>query len=169
MFAPTLAVICAVAIAACGGSSPSRSGHSGHRDPLLAMSECMRAHGIRNFPDPGTSGGINLDGTGINPAAPAFRTAQTACFRRMPGGGPNGHRLSRQQIAAMVATSACMRRHGVTGFPDPYSVSGSGPPNLNPADYSSIEMGGGEVLAIPKSINQRSPVFVQAAKDCHFT
>jgi hypothetical protein len=133
----------------------------------------MRAHGVTNFPDPGGGGGgrieLNLAGTGINVASPAFRAAQLACVHLLPGGGPNGHRLSRQQIAAMVATSECMRRHGVTGFPDPYAVSGNGLPNLNPADYSSIRVGGGEVLAIPNSINENSPVFLQAAKACKFS
>jgi hypothetical protein len=170
--AASLAVACAVSVAACGGSSPKKTNRSGRVDAsMLAHSECMRAHGVTNFPDPGGGGGgdINLSGTGINVASPAFRAAQSACFHLLPGGGPNGHKLSKQQIAAMVATSQCMRQHGVTGFPDPYAVSGNALPNLNPADYSSIQMGGGEVLAIPKSINENSPAFQQAAKTCHFS
>ena len=163
-FAVILAIACAAALAACGGSSPKKS----HSDPMLALSECMRAHGIANFPDP-SGHGINIGGTGINRAAPAFKAAQSTCFKLMPGGGPNGHRMSKQQIDAMVATSECMRAHGVTGFPDPYAASGSGPPNLNPADYGSVEESGGEVLAIPKSINESSPAFEQAAKTCHFS
>jgi len=131
----------------------------------------MRAHGVTNFPDPGGGaggGGINLNGTGINPQSPAFRAAQSTCFHLMPGGGPNGHRLSRQQVAAMVATSNCMRQHGATGFPDPYSVPLGGLPHLNPANYSSVQVGGGEVLAIPKSIDTNSPVFKKASQTCNF-
>jgi hypothetical protein len=166
--AAILALACGVSIAACGGSSPGKSsGHRAGRAAFLPFSECMRAHGVTNFPDPANGGGINLP-AGMNPAAPTFRSAQAACFHLMPGGGPNAHRLSQQQIAAMVATSECMRRHGVTGFPDPYAVSGNGPPNLNPADYSSVMMGGGEVLAIPKSIDENSPAFTKAAKACNF-
>jgi hypothetical protein len=168
ILAVTLALVGAAAIAACGGSSPNRSNRASNAaHALLALSECMRAHGVTNFPDP-SGHGINLTGTGINPATPAFRSAQTTCFKLMPGGGPNGHKDTKQQIDAMVATSECMREHGVTGFPDPYAWSGNGPPNLNPADYSSVEAGGGEVLAIPKSIDENSPVFTQAAKTCHF-
>jgi hypothetical protein len=163
-----LALVVALAVAACGGSSPKNSNHrTNAADALLAFSDCMRSHGVTNFPDPGSNGGIQLP-AGSNVRSPAFRAAQSTCFHLMPGGGPNGHRLTQRQIAAMVATSECMRQHGVTGFPDPYAVSGNGPPNLNPADYSSIQMGGGEVLAIPKSINENSPVFTKAAKTCNF-
>jgi hypothetical protein len=53
----------------------------------LAMSRCMRAHGVPNFPDPqfqsgpggGVGVGIRLDGTGLNPNSPAFQAAQKAC------------------------------------------------------------------------------------------
>lgn len=171
LLAVVLALVGGTAIAACGGSSPGRSGGpSGGSGAMLALSHCMRAHGVTNFPDPGATGrGINLDGTGINPAAPAFRAAQAICFRELPGGGPNGHRLSRQEVAAMVATSECMRAHGVTRFPDPYAVPlGSAPPNLNPTDYGSVELRGGEVLAIPRSIDENAPVFQRASKACDF-
>ena len=168
LLALTFAVACTVAIAACGGASPNKSNKSGHRfSAFLAYSECMRSHGVTNFPDPVNAGGIQLP-AGMNPAAPSFRAAQSACFHLMPGGGPARHPLSKQQIAAMVKTSECMRSHGVTGFPDPYS-SPNGPPNLNPANYSSAEYAGGEVLAIPKSIDLSSPVFKEAAKACHFS
>lgn len=33
---------------------------------LLAFARCVRHHGISNFPDPNSQGGINLAGTGIN-------------------------------------------------------------------------------------------------------
>ena len=51
----------------------------------LAMSRCMRSHGVPNFPDPqfgsGPDGGIGvrLGGSGINPSSPAFQAAQKAC------------------------------------------------------------------------------------------
>jgi hypothetical protein len=62
---------------------------------MLKAAECMRAHGIPNFPDPGTSvpsslgGGIrevsNIDGvifvfpSTIDPQSPAFLRAAVAC------------------------------------------------------------------------------------------
>lgn len=50
------AVSCALAVAACGSSGKSSSaGASG--GPLLKLAECMRSHGVPNFPDPGANGG----------------------------------------------------------------------------------------------------------------
>ncbi len=160
------ALACLLVVAGCGGSSRPKV-HS-HADVFIALSKCMRAHGVTNFPDPGANGGrgINLAGTGINPQSPAFRTAQGVCFKLMPGGGPNNQRASAAQIRQADATAACMRAHGVSGFPDP--IISTGTPNLNPANYSSVEAGGGIIIAIPKSIDERSPAFLKAAKTCEF-
>ena len=157
------ALACLLVLAGCGGSSEPKA-HS-HANVFIALSKCMRAHGVTNFPDP-TGHGINLAGTGINPQSPAFRAAQTVCFKLMPGGGPNSQRASAAQIRQADATAACMRAHGVNGFPDP--IISTGTPNLNPANYSSIEAGGGMIIAIPKSIDERSPAFVKAARTCKF-
>lgn len=131
----------------------------------MTFSKCMRAHGVTHFPDP-TGHGLNLDGTGINPRSPAFRAAQTVCFKLLPGGGPNGQKASAAHIRQADRTAACMREHHVSGFPDP--IIATGPPNLDPAKYSSIEAGGGIVIAIPKSIDEQSPAFEKAAKFCGF-
>jgi len=70
------------------------------RQAMLQFSQCMRSHGISNFPDPQFSGGsVRLritPGSGINPQSPAFKSAQTACAplvrKALPGGppGPGG-------------------------------------------------------------------------------
>lgn len=140
-----------------------------HASAFIAFSKCMRAHGVTNFPDPSGGGGLNLDGTGINPQSPSFRAAQAICFKLLPGGGPAKQHASAQQIKQATETSECMRAHGVTGFPDPVVSKSSGPPDLNPAQYSSVEDSGGLIIAIPKSINPQSPAFVAAAKTCHFS
>jgi len=48
---------------------------------LLALSRCMRAHGITNFPDPSTNGGgVGLRiSNGLNSSTPQFRAAGQAC------------------------------------------------------------------------------------------
>jgi hypothetical protein len=126
----------------------------------------MRAHGVPNFPDPPAGGGIQIAaGTGINPFSPAFNAAQTTCFKVLPGGGPqvNQH-PSAQQTRLGRQTSACMRQHGVSGFPDPTSKMPS-----SPAGYAILEDRGGVILAVPSTINPQSPVFLKAAKACHFS
>jgi hypothetical protein len=165
LVAPLAAVVCAVALAACG-SSGDNSSHS--RSPgasFLAFSECMRSHGVSGFPDPSSGGGINLDGTNINPASPAFRGAQATCRKLLPGGGPPAH-ASEQQREQLFATSRCMRSHGVSGFPDP--VISKTPPG-NPQAYSIAEGTGDLWLLVPSTISVNSPAFRQAAKTCHFS
>jgi hypothetical protein len=54
---------------------------------MLAYAQCMRAHGITDFPDP-TNNGIQLKvgpGSDLNPANPQFQRAQTACQDKLPG------------------------------------------------------------------------------------
>ena len=157
-----VALVCVVALAACGSSN---SKHAGRPNAFIGFSKCMRAHGVTNFPDP-SGHGINIGGTGINPRSPAFRAAQTICFKLLPGGGPQGQKASEQQIQQATATAECMRRHGVNGYPDPI-VSQESPTRLNPANYSSIEAGGGLIIAIPKWIDEHSPVFEKASKACN--
>jgi hypothetical protein len=56
---------------------------------LLKFSECMRAHGIADFPDP-TANGIQISiqpGTDLDPNNPAFRDASKLCSKEtgLPG------------------------------------------------------------------------------------
>jgi hypothetical protein len=158
---------CAPALTACG-SSASKSSHSGSdRTRFLAFSECMRSHGVPNFPDPAAGGGIDIpQGSNINPFSPSFKAAQAQCHKLLPGGGPP-RGVSEQQKEQMVRTSECMRAHGVTGFPDPTTM-----PPTNPQDYSIVEgiggPSGGLFLLVPKTIDVNSPVFKQAANACSF-
>jgi len=153
-------------LAACGSAGPSTGtvAASAHYSLALKFSKCMRAHGVTDFPDPTGGGGIHItSGSGINPFSPAFRAAQTACHKLAPfGPGANQH-PSAQQIASTREVSECMRRHGVTGFPDPTLK-----PPSSPAGYSMLEDRGGVILAVPSTINPQSPVFQAAAKACHF-
>lgn len=68
-----------------GGGPPAQVSES-QKLQALKFAQCMRAHGVPNFPDPTfpKSGGILQGGpAGINPNAPAFQHAARAC------GGPN--------------------------------------------------------------------------------
>jgi hypothetical protein len=162
LLVPLTAGMCVVAIAGCGssGQKPSASSNAGS---FLAFSECMRGHGVPDFPDP-SGNGINIGGTGVNPSSPAVRAAQATCKKLLPGGGPPAH-ASEQQKQQLVATSECMRGHGVTGFPDP--ITANGPPS-NPRDYS-IAAGIGDLwLLVPRTIDVNSPAFKQAANACDF-
>lgn len=62
-------------------------------DPMYAFAQCMRDHGIPSFPEP-VGGGINLNGTGLDPSTPEFEAAHAACVALLPrppqAGGLNG-------------------------------------------------------------------------------
>jgi hypothetical protein len=48
----------------------------------VRFSQCMRAHGVRDFPDPSASGSLfiqNQPGSDLNPNNPTFQAAQAAC------------------------------------------------------------------------------------------
>ncbi len=133
----------------------------------MPFSECMRAHGVPNFPDPSPGGGIEIaQGSNLNPFSPSFTAAHAQCQKLLPGAGSR-RGVSEQQKEQMVRTSECMRAHSVTGFPDPTST----PPN-NPHDYSIVEgiggPNGGLFLLVPKTIDVNSPAFEQAAQACNF-
>jgi hypothetical protein len=65
-----------------GGRPPAVS--ASRRAAMLRFSQCMRAHGRTNFPDPtfGSNGGVRLSlrpASGLDPSSPAFKSAQAAC------------------------------------------------------------------------------------------
>ncbi|GLZ14999.1 hypothetical protein Acsp04_52340 [Actinomadura sp. NBRC 104425] len=57
------------------------------RAKVLEYSKCMRANGLKNFPDPDASGAIQMNGDLVDPASPEFQKAQQKCGSLMPGGG----------------------------------------------------------------------------------
>ncbi len=67
------------------GGRPTAAQTAKAEAQALAMSRCMRSHGVPNFPDPtfqtGPNGavGIRMSGAGVDPSSPAFQAAQKVC------------------------------------------------------------------------------------------
>jgi hypothetical protein len=83
----------ASAYAACKSLMPAlhTRGSGPDRGQLLKYAQCMRAQGIKDFPDPDPRGGLALSGRGdLAPSSPLFQKAQSACKRFQPGGGGSG-------------------------------------------------------------------------------
>jgi hypothetical protein len=62
-------------------SSTSSSGSASATGPgsasaAVAFAACMRSHGIPNFPDPGSGGGFDLKGAGIDRSSPQVEPRQ---------------------------------------------------------------------------------------------
>jgi hypothetical protein len=135
-----LAIGSVLPLAGCGGSSHRTPSASARNQSTLAFSECVRADGVTDFPDPGlrlsgsfnSIAGIEFPAT-ISPSSPAFEAAQTACAKLLPGGGPGAQQPPAGFIERMREVSVCMRERGVTGFPDPTFAMPS-----NPAGYSMV-------------------------------
>ena len=151
--------------AASSGSAPSQTQL---QQDSLKYAECMRANGVPNFPDPKAGGGFLFQvGTGIDPSSPPFKTAQAKCRKLLPGGGPPGPgsttHPSAQALAQMVKVAQCMRRHGISAFPDPRTTV---PPF--PAGGGVISIIDGVILVFPATIDTQSPAFTRAATACKF-
>ncbi|MGI5236561.1 hypothetical protein [Dactylosporangium sp. CA-139066] len=60
-------------------------------EQLRKFSQCMRDHGIKDFPDPQDNGGLMIDGDklGIDPRSQPFKDAEKACeqYQPKPKGG----------------------------------------------------------------------------------
>ncbi len=69
------------------GNGPSQAQLAQMMTRALKYSQCMRSHGLPNFPDPTESpDGISLRLSGVDPNSAQFRSAQTACRSLAPGG-----------------------------------------------------------------------------------
>jgi hypothetical protein len=155
-----------LALAACGSSKTSPTNASATVKPgqMVSFAKCMRAHGVPNFPDPGSNGngGIQIQPTrragsgasmtvnGVSVSAPAFQTAMQSCRSELPNGG-HPPPLSAARKQAMLQFSRCMRIHGVPNFPDPTFGSGGRVQLL-------INPGAG--------VDPNSPTFQQAQQSC---
>jgi hypothetical protein len=78
------------AYGACQRLLPSGSSPAGKATPvnasLVRFAQCMRSHGVRNYPDPdpGVSVRTQLAQAGINPGSPGFQATLQTCDRLAP-------------------------------------------------------------------------------------
>ncbi|MDP9255366.1 MAG: hypothetical protein M3Q31_02245 [Actinomycetota bacterium] len=164
------AALVAFAVVGCGGGSgspgvasiatttsadqPAKQGGDGKASAKhQTFSACMRAHGVPNFPDANSNGGIAIDAnSGVDPSSPQFQAAQKACQKLAPNGGkpPSPAEQAKAQQQALKF-SACMRSHGVPNFPDPKFSGGM--------TQISIDAKNG-------GIDPGSPIFQSAQKTC---
>jgi hypothetical protein len=112
-----------VPTAAPAGGSGSSGGSSGASSlaEAVAYSQCIRSHGVSNFPDPvqTPSGGYGYRTTGIDPNSAAFQGALQACKALPSPWNATGQELSSAQQQAWLNWAQCIRTHGVPAFPDP--------------------------------------------------
>src|ERR1035437_2100754 len=151
----------AITVAACGSSSKPHSTGSSAYNADLKVAQCMRSHGVSNFPDPSAAvagqgaGGFSIQTpagsssvmiNGVSVGGPAYTAAAKTCHL---SGAAGGQPVSEAEQQGMIAKAHCIRTHGVPNFPDPFFGGGGGIGFKRPAGY-----------------NPQAPAVVQAAKAC---
>lgn len=88
-------------------------------EELLVYSQCIRANGYAEFPDPGPDGRLQIRIT--DPAAAAqFRTAQAACADKLPSRmAAMNAPMTPERLEGLLKFAGCVRAAGISGFPDP--------------------------------------------------
>jgi hypothetical protein len=120
----------AISLGGCGSSnnhnSSASSGSdssSGGQTGAVAFAQCMRSHGVTDFPDP-QGGHFLISGSDQN--NPHFQPAVQACQHLLGPNGINGGGGSRN--SQLLTFAHCMQTHGVPKFPDPTAGGGIGLP-----------------------------------------
>jgi hypothetical protein len=140
--AAILAAALVLLAAACSGS-PSSAGPGGapgaggstKAQKAVAFSECMRAHGVPNYPDPSGNGVLpKTSAQQLKVSIAQFNGAERGCQHLLPTTGGTLTASSLQQcyladvcpqalvqhaVTAGRDFSRCMRAHGVPNWPDP--------------------------------------------------
>lgn len=121
------------------GSSPHTHRHrhrsTGVTSGALAYSNCMRAHGVPDFPDPNGQGefqlhtifenGRPIHGADLTPSSPAFQAGERACGQFGSAGRQVTPAQERKAFQQALRAAVCMRAHGILSYPDPKLVGGS--------------------------------------------
>jgi hypothetical protein len=87
------------------------------------FAECMRANGYPNYPDPGTNGETNFQGTGIDPNSSAIQPATKKCDNEV---GQPYYPPSYQGPGGAVQVMDCSAPAGAQCPKTPPSARGSG-------------------------------------------
>jgi hypothetical protein len=113
-----------LALAACGSSGHPAAGSTGNtqdpsgRSQLEAVVQCLRAHGVPNFPDPVYD---PSDGrwhyADFRPGVP--QSAEQACQHLDPSAVSQSPPVPQAQFQQLVRLAQCIRTHGEPTWPDP--------------------------------------------------
>jgi len=129
---------------------PSGATVEKHYEQALKFSDCMRSSGITNFPDPTSTGGIEISSSsGIDPQSLQFQTARKACLKYFPGPDLSKAQIAQQEAQALEFAK-CMRDNGVPDFPDPQFAAN-----------------GAEMERPVAGVDPNSPTYQAAANKCN--
>jgi hypothetical protein len=136
--------------ASAGGAETTASTKLTARDKAVKFAECIRAHGVGDFPDPNSKNDFEY---GVSVSATAWRRATTACKDLQPPGTLSSKRTPAQQSAGLKFAQ-CIRDHGVKDFPDPVN----GEPVINTYKIPSSNRPGGMTILNAAIAKCRAPL-----------
>jgi hypothetical protein len=111
----------------------------------------MRAHGVPDFPDPGSNGNFNLPSSGSTQET----AANHVCNHLLNVGPQLTMAQTQHALRQLVKYAQCMRAHGVPNFPDPQITSGG------------IGVPGGFTFdTADRNLDQKSPRYQAASRAC---
>jgi hypothetical protein len=141
--------------AGCGSNAPSETGAASSsgstgttssgadkkltaRDKAVKFAECIRAHGVSDFPDPNEKNQFQY---GVSVTPTVWKQATTACKDLQPPGTLSAKRTPKQQSASL-RFAQCVRENGVKDFPDPVN----GEPLIDTTKIPSSNQPGGMTI-----------------------
>jgi len=139
-----LAIVALIGAGCSKGSTENGSTGSGAdkkltaRDKAVKFAECIRAHGVSDFPDPNANNDFQY-GVSVSPAV--WTRAVDACKDLQPPGTLSAKRTPKQQSASL-RFAQCIRDNGVKDFPDPVN----GEPLVDTTKIPSSNQRGGMAI-----------------------
>jgi hypothetical protein len=138
----TILLLTMIMFAAACSSNPSAPAPdhpaSGSTASAVGYSACLRSHGVRAFPDPGSGGQVpKTSARQLGVSDQQLEAAQSACRQLYPTQGGRGHGaadgsfreceetgdcpqpLVEQAMTQLRRFARCMRSHRLPRFPDP--------------------------------------------------
>jgi hypothetical protein len=112
----------AAVAAASSNARASALSQSTNTEKALAYARCMRSHGVQHWPDPIPNGDgafpkRSLQQLGVSSSQ--LQAAQATCRYLLPNGGEPTAAALRRSWSDFLKFAQCMRRHGVSNWPDP--------------------------------------------------
>lgn len=150
-----LPILGIVLLAACSSNNASASGSSSTSSAYqkaLKYAQCIRVHGIPNFPDPNSKGQFIVQNGSSDPTSNVSTAVANAALKECRSlappsiaQGPSGSQGGGSVTPNQLKFAQCMRSHGEPNFPDPAS-NGS--------------------ITLPKGMDPKSSQFQAAEKAC---
>jgi hypothetical protein len=154
--AVTIAMTAALLAAGCSSPSSTTPGSTPSAGSTVAQAvaytQCMRSHGVPEYPEPDSSGQLQKIGSGqqVGVSDAQLTTASNACQSLWPYQALTPAQ-QQQELTDDLKFAQCMRSHGVPTLPDPVATNGQ------------VEF----VISTSKTgINPHSPQILAKARAC---